>query len=82
MTIAASVVKSKNVFSEMSWREKYFHIREQCPPRWQTPGTVINDIQAASQCDSKPDLNARYGISHDVGDEQCGRTRRALRVTS
>ena len=57
-------------FSQMKWRERTFHMHEKCPERNErTPGTVINNIQASSQCDSTPDLNARNGISRDVGGE-------------
>lgn len=58
------------LFSQMKWRERTFHMHEKCPERNErTPGTVINNIQASSQCDSTPDLNARNGISRDVGGE-------------
>ena len=44
-------------------------MHKDCPARVQTPGAVTNSIQASSQCDSTTDLNARYGINYDVGDE-------------
>ena len=60
----------RKLFSQMKWRERQLHIEERCPARaQQTPGTIINDIRASSQCDSTPDANVLYGISRYVGDE-------------